>query len=65
LGHLNASDVGCALIFEDQGLSGAFAERPALNEALAAAGEGDTFVVYRLDRLGRLVPHLISVIDGF
>lgn len=56
-------DAGCEEIFEDQGLSGTFTERPALDKALAAVGEGDTFVVYKLDRLGRSLPHLISVIE--
>jgi DNA invertase Pin-like site-specific DNA recombinase len=43
--------------------SGAWAERPALDELLASAGPGDTLVVTRLDRLGRSLPHLLSLVE--
>ena len=46
-------DTGVARALEDRGVSGAKAERPGLNEALAYLHEGDTLVVWRLDRLGR------------
>jgi DNA invertase Pin-like site-specific DNA recombinase len=52
---------GCAQIFEDQ-VSGAAARRPGLDRALAMLGEGDALFVWRLDRLGRSLPHLIEVI---
>lgn len=55
---------GCAHIFEDQGVSGAAIERPGLAQALAAAERGDVLVVWKLDRLGRSLPHLVEVING-
>ena len=55
---------GCEKIFEDQGISGAAIERPGLAAAIKHAGEGDVLVVWRLDRLGRSLPHLIEVITG-
>jgi DNA invertase Pin-like site-specific DNA recombinase len=40
--------------------SGAKTERKGLEEALSYVRKGDTFVVWRLDRLGRSLPHLIA-----
>lgn len=53
---------GCARIFTDHA-SGATAERPQLKALLDYAREGDTLVVWRLDRLGRSMQHLTSVLD--
>lgn len=53
---------GCHKIFFDQGISGAQAERPGLDEAIRTLVEGDTLVVYRLDRLGRSVLHLADLV---
>jgi DNA invertase Pin-like site-specific DNA recombinase len=50
---------GCTKIFTDTA-SGAKAERKGLEEALAYVRKGDTLVVWRLDRLGRSLPHLIT-----
>lgn len=55
---------GCDRIERDQGVSGAATSRPGLDRALAALQPGDTVVVWRLDRLGRSLPHLIEVISG-
>lgn len=52
---------GCKKIFTDK-ISGARAERPGLDGCLKALREGDTLIVWRLDRLGRSMPHLVSVI---
>jgi DNA invertase Pin-like site-specific DNA recombinase len=52
---------GCARLFEDQA-SGARADRPGLAEALAYLRAGDTLVVWKLDRLGRSLSHLIEVV---
>lgn len=52
---------GCELIYNDI-ISGAKTARPGLDEALAYAREGDTLVVWKLDRLGRSVQHLIQTI---
>jgi DNA invertase Pin-like site-specific DNA recombinase len=55
---------GCVKVFKDHGLSGAARERPGLAEALAHLKEGDVLVVWKLDRLGRSLPHLVEVIDA-
>src|SRR5207248_9019601 len=52
---------GCGKIFTDTA-SGAKAERKGLEEALAYVREGDTLVVWRLDRLGRSLKHLLETI---
>jgi DNA invertase Pin-like site-specific DNA recombinase len=49
---------GCTKIFTDTA-SGARTERKGLDEALNFLRNGDTLVVWRLDRLGRSLPHLI------
>ncbi len=54
---------GCERIFEDTA-SGAKADRPGLAEALSYLREGDSLAVWRLDRLGRSLPHLIETIAG-
>jgi DNA invertase Pin-like site-specific DNA recombinase len=50
---------GCSKLFTDTA-SGAKAERKGLDEALDYVRKGDTLVVWRLDRLGRSLPHLIT-----
>jgi DNA invertase Pin-like site-specific DNA recombinase len=54
---------GCEAIYRDEGISGAATRRPGLDELLAALQPGDVLVVWRLDRLGRSLQHLIAVID--
>ena len=53
---------GCTQIFHDEGISGAQVQRPGLDAALAALAPGDGLVVWRLDRLGRSMPHLVSLV---
>src|SRR5438105_7740048 len=53
--------IGCSKIFTDT-ISGSTTERKGLDEALAYVREGDTLVVWRLDRLGRTLKHLIETI---
>ena len=53
---------GCTRIHTDTA-SGALSARPGLDQALAELDEGDTLVVWRLDRLGRSLPHLVATID--
>lgn len=55
------AEVGCSRVFTDKA-SGRLAERPQLEAALGYLREGDTLVVWRLDRLGRSVKHLVQVI---
>src|SRR5918999_5944836 len=57
---LNAA--GCLKIFTDT-ISGVKSERKGLAEALAYIREGDTLVVWRLDRLGRSLKDLIERIS--
>jgi DNA invertase Pin-like site-specific DNA recombinase len=52
---------GCEQIFTDQ-VSGTKTERKGLSEALSHLRAGDTLVVWRLDRLGRSLRHLIDTI---
>lgn len=53
---------GCTRIHTDTA-SGALSARPGLDQALTELDEGDTLVVWRLDRLGRSLPHLVATID--
>lgn len=53
---------GCTKIYEDHGVSGAIQKRRGLNAVLRSLKRGDTLVVWRLDRLGRSIRHLIDVI---
>src|SRR5574339_303818 len=53
---------GCERIFTDTA-SGSRADRPGLDEALDFARPGDTLVVWRLDRLGRSLRHLIDTVS--
>jgi DNA invertase Pin-like site-specific DNA recombinase len=52
---------GCKKIFEDK-VSGSRAERPGLAKARDVLREGDTLVVWKLDRLGRSVKHLVNLV---
>ncbi|WP_150661675.1 recombinase family protein [Pandoraea sputorum] len=54
---------GCVRIYTDHGLSGSLASRPGLDRALRRLKPGGKLVVWRLDRLGRSLPHLIHVLD--
>ena len=52
---------GCEDIHEDRA-SGAKAERPGLAEVLGHVRRGDTLAVWKLDRLGRSMAHLIEMV---
>ena len=52
---------GCDPVYAEQA-SGKSDARPELAQALKALRAGDTLVVWRLDRLGRSLPHLISTV---
>jgi len=54
---------GCARIFEDVA-SGAKTARPGLDAALAYLRPGDVLAVWKLDRLGRSLAHLVAVVEG-
>lgn len=53
---------GCATIFEEKA-SGASRIRPELARTLARLTRGDTLVIWKLDRLGRSLSHLLEVIE--
>jgi DNA invertase Pin-like site-specific DNA recombinase len=48
-------------IYEDN-MSGIRDDRPGLKNALEYLKEGDTLVVWKLDRLGRSLPHLLKIV---
>lgn len=54
---------GATEVFQDSGVSGATRTRSGLLAALAALQAGDTLVVWRLDRLGRSLAHLIELVN--
>lgn len=56
-------DAGCEEIYTDI-ISGVKSQRPGLDKALSFAREGDTLVVWKLDRLGRSIQHLIQTVTS-
>ena len=54
---------GCEEIYSDV-ISGVKSQRPGLDKALHYAREGDTIIVWKLDRLGRSIHHLIQTITS-
>lgn len=60
--QINAlTSAGCQKVFEDK-VSGTRAERPGLAKAMEMLREGDTLVVWKLDRLGRSVRQLVDLV---
>jgi DNA invertase Pin-like site-specific DNA recombinase len=57
-------EAGCRKeqIFVDK-VSGARSQRPGLDACLDSLEPGDTLLVWRLDRLGRSMPHLVTLIQ--
>jgi DNA invertase Pin-like site-specific DNA recombinase len=54
---------GGKTVFKDEGLSGATVNRPALTRCLKTLRAGDTLIVWKLDRLGRSLRDLITMLD--
>ena len=54
---------GCQTIFKDAGISGATTKRRALLRCLKKLEHGDTLTVWKLDRLGRSLRDLITMLD--
>ena len=52
-------------VFTDEGISGSTSSRPALDQLMndARRGKLDLIVVWKLDRLGRSLQHLLSLLD--
>jgi DNA invertase Pin-like site-specific DNA recombinase len=53
----------CEHIFEDKGLSGATTKRPQLTKCMKTLRAGDTLIVWKMDRLGRSLRDLITMLD--
>ncbi|HEI1766455.1 TPA: recombinase family protein [Escherichia coli] len=53
---------GCERIFEDK-ISGTKSDRLGLKKLLRTLSAGDTLVVWKLDRLGRSMRHLVTLIE--
>lgn len=56
-------NAGCEEIFSDIA-SGSKSQRPGLDKALSYVREGDMIVVWKLDRLGRSIQHLIQTVTS-
>ena len=56
------SEAGCEKLFTDVA-SGARTQRPGLDKAISFCRKGDTLVVWKLDRMGRSMSHLIEMIQ--
>jgi len=56
------TQAGCKRIFDDK-LSGSRVNRPGLARALDILRDGDTLVVWKLDRLGRSVKQLVDLTE--
>jgi len=57
------SKFDCQIIFKDEGHSGASRSRPGLRQCLTQLQSGDDLVVWKLDRLGRSLSHLLEVVN--
>lgn len=53
---------GCETIYSEK-MSGAKTDRPELDKCLEALKKGDTLIVWRIDRLGRSMIHLVNVVN--
>jgi len=54
---------GCKKVFRDDGIGGETTKRPALLRCLKKLEPGDTLIVWKLDRLGRSLRDLITMLD--
>ncbi len=54
-------EAGCEEVFTDK-ISGAKSSRPGMDKALSYIRPGDVLVVWKLDRLGRSLKHLIETV---
>ena len=55
---------GCETIYQEK-VSGASTSRPELERLLSQLRPGDTVTIYKLDRLGRSLKHLLQVVGDF
>ena len=54
---------GCEMIFKEK--QSAIKERPELDKMISHLRKGDTVVVWKLDRLGRSLRHLVNLVGSF
>lgn len=52
---------GCERVYEDV-CSGRATERPGLAQAVEVARDGDALAVWKLDRIGRSLPHVVGLV---
>ncbi|SIG38023.1 site-specific recombinase PinR [Mycobacteroides abscessus subsp. abscessus] len=62
LDALHSAEVG--RVFVDEGVSGSVSSRPELDRCLEVLREGDTLVVWRLDRLARSLRNLLELVES-
>ncbi|SIE26295.1 resolvase [Mycobacteroides abscessus subsp. abscessus] len=55
---------GVERVFVDEGVSGSVSSRPELDRCLEVLREGDTLVVWRLDRLARSLKNLLELVES-
>ncbi|OIN59838.1 recombinase family protein [Arsenicibacter rosenii] len=55
---------GCEKIYQEK-ISGAKTDRPELARLLEHIRQGDEVIVWKLDRLGRSLPHLVELVTRF
>jgi len=55
---------GCEKIYQEQ-ISASIEERPVLKEMISNLRQGDTVIVWKLDRLARSLKHLLSLVTDF
>jgi DNA invertase Pin-like site-specific DNA recombinase len=55
---------GCEKIYQEK-MSATVEDRPALQEMGSHLREGDTVIVWKLDRLARSLKHLLTIVSGF
>ena len=55
---------GCEQIYKEKA-SGAKVDRPELTKMIEALREGDVVVIWKLDRLGRSLKHLVELVSNF
>jgi DNA invertase Pin-like site-specific DNA recombinase len=57
------TQAGCTKVYSEV-ISGARAERPVLEQLLATLRAGDVLVIWKLDRLGRSLTHLLAIVTA-
>src|SRR4051794_15304961 len=54
---------GCERVYDDT-CSGSVTDRPGLSRALDVLREGDALVVWKLDRIGRSLAHVVELVGA-